>query len=223
MYFMVEDFNDAGDHFDGRGSARWSEIEQVLMDLTPQMQASDQARKIGDPIFDPKATNAALTQAASLWRWSKIPVPPSLQPFGNDWDAGKGSVLAEWQFSNYPFLWNNIIRTEAIFQSQATLPGLQPIDALIIVTKSGTFPASNSTLYFEQALAQIDTVTALGVFTVPIRLVGLTIPPGATTMECDWNIYTGRYARAPTRTVRKVLQVEWTRAGQYRNRGVRLT
>lgn len=223
MHFELADFNGAAEYFAGPGYERWSEIERVLDWLTPQLQRSDQAGRIGTAIFDPKATNAALTGAAAEEGWIKVPVPDSLQPFGTDWDAGSGAVLAEWQFSNYPFLWNNIIRSEAIFQSGAALPGLAPIEALIIVTKSGIFPASNSTLYFEQALAQIDTVTTLGVFEIPIRLVGLSIEPGAAELVSDWNEYSGRYARYPEFTERRAFAVARQRAGRYGYQPVRLT
>jgi hypothetical protein len=219
MEIEIRDFNGAKEYFAGAGSDRWAEINGVLSALRPQLQASDQAGRVGRPIFDPKGTNARLTEAAAAVGWDKVTVPPELQPFGNDWDAGKGSVLAEWQFSNYPFLWNNIIRSEAVFQSKAVLPPLTAsVDALIIVTKSGSFPASNSTLYFEQANAQIDTVTTLGVFEVPIRLIGLMVPPNATELDADWNVYSGRYARQAV-TTQQTFDVMWgRRPAQYGNR-----
>jgi len=212
VIYEYVDFNSAAEYFDGPGSDRWDEIDAVIGSIPPQLQPSDQRERLGTPIFDPKATNALLTKGAAKYGWDRVPVPADLGSFGVDWDAGQGPVLAEWQFSNYPFLWNNIIRTEAIYQSQAVLPQLgQPVDALIVVTKSGRFPASNSTLYFEQALAQIKTVTTLGVFNVPIRLVGLTIDPSATKLEVDWNQYSGRYGRAIATTDRVVMDVSWSR------------
>jgi|GEM_PF-1282370 len=212
MIFDYVDFNDAAEYFDGSGAGYWGQLESVIDSIPPQLQPSDQRERLGSPIFDPKATNARLTEEAASYGWDKVPVPLELRPFGVDWDGGKGPVLAEWQFSNYPFLWNNIIRTEAIYQSRAVLPQLgQPVEALIVVTKSGRFPASNSTLYFEQALAQINTVTTLGVFNVPIRLVGLMIDPNATTLEADWNQYHGRYGREIATTERVVMDVSWSR------------
>lgn len=91
------------------------------------------------------------------------------------------------------------------------------VDALVIVTKTGSFPASNSTLYFEQARAQLNTVTRLGVFGVPIRLVGLTLPPGATEFEADLNVYDARYGRMPATTQRRSYVVAKGRPGQYGN------
>ena len=149
------------------------ELTTVLQQLTPQLQPSDQAGKQGVAIFDPKGTNASLTAAAATLAGIRCQCQNPLTAFCIDWDAGKNAVLAEWQFSNYPFLWNNVIRSEAIFKAQLTLVAMAPIKVLVVVTKSGCFPASNSTLYYEQACAQLDAVTSLGVFDIPIRLVGL--------------------------------------------------
>lgn len=222
MQIEIRDFNGATDYFGTVGHQRWAEIASVLENLTPQLQASDQAGKIGSAIFDPKGTNACLTAAADAVGWRKVSVPGDLKPFGKDWDAGKGSVLAEWQFSNYPFLWNNIIRSEAVFQSKGIIaPLTAPVGALVIVTKSGSFPASNSTLYFEQANAQIDTVTTLGVFEIPIRLIGLMIPQ-ASSMEAAWNVYAGRYAREAQTTI-KQFDITWLKAAQYGNRAAAIS
>ena len=111
MEFLLEDFNDAGAHFAGDGAQEWADIHEILRSSPLFMQSSDQAGKVGSPIFDPKATNAYLRSEAELRGWRVVPVPEELTPFGVDWDAGKASTLAEWQFSNYPFLWNNVIRS----------------------------------------------------------------------------------------------------------------
>jgi len=223
MYYELLDFNGAAEYFEEPGAELWSEIAETLDLLIPQLQPSDQRGKVGVPIFDPKATNALLTEEAALRGWSNVLVPPDLQAFGVDWDAGKGPVLAEWQFSNYPFLWNNIIRTEAIFKSGVALPGLAPIQALIIVTKSGCFPASNSTLYYEQAAAQLNVVTTLGVFDIPIRLVGLMIPPNDTMLTASWNTYPGRYSRAAAVRAASTFAVTWGRPARHGHAPARLT
>lgn len=225
VLYELKDFNYASEYFADSGKDRWSELADVFSHLRPQLQESEQADRIGQPIFDPKATNAALTQLARDHGWRSVRVPPELSPFGVDWDAGKGAVLVEWQFSNYPFLWNNIIRTEAIFHSRAALPGLEQIRALVIVTKSGGFPASNSTLYFEQARAQIDTVTSLRVFKVPIRLVGLTVGHAhSSEIEADWNRYPGRYGRRAQQSEYRRFGVEWgTKLKSYGHRTASLT
>lgn len=208
MHFDFTDFNGAGQYFGKGGAAEWRDLRAVLTALPAFFQASDQRGRAGSPIFDPKATNAFLTAESLKKGWRVVPVPLELAPFGDDWDAGKRATLAEWQFSNYPFLWNNVIRTEAIFRGRVNLPGLDPVAALVIVTKSGVFPASNSTLYYEQAVAQVGTVTRLRTFSVPIRVVGLTVRPNAQTLPVTWTRYKNpRYDRAPASQAAKTLRI----------------
>jgi hypothetical protein len=177
LLFDQADFNDAGAYFAGRGAAEWADLEVCIESLPLYLQPSGQRAKVGQPIFDPKATNAYLTNESHGRGWRKVPVPAGLTEFGTDWDAGKHETLAEWQFSNYPFLWNNVIRSEAVFKGETRLQGMMPIAALVVVTKSGMLPASNSTLYFEQARAQLNAVTTFGAFDLPIRLVVLGSRP----------------------------------------------
>ncbi|MEW2474469.1 hypothetical protein AB0875_11810 [Micromonospora gifhornensis] len=215
MYFEYRDFNHAEEYFGGEAEHDWIEIGSVLDGLVPQLQPSDQKGKQGSPIFDPKSTNACLTLMAADRGWRNIVVPKSLQVFGVDFDAGKNATLVEWQFSNYPFLWNNVIRSEAIFKSDLKLAGMKKIRALIMVTKGGCFPASNSTLYYEQARSQLDVVTDLGVFDIPIRLVGLMIEPSATELEASWNVYGARYVRDIGAAEVKRFAVAWKRSAKY--------
>jgi len=213
--FVVEDFNGAGMYYSGQGAREWADIDGIVRRLPLYFQASQQAGIGGSPIFDPKATNAFLTAQSAALGWRVIAVPHDLTEFGTDWDGGKGASLAEWQFSNYPFLWNNVIRSEAVYKSRIQLQGLQPVEALIVVTKSRVFPSSNSTLYYEQAKAQIQAVTKFGAFSIPIRLVGLTIPPGTTAVTVTWSEYPGRYSREPGRQVIKQMAVRWKRPGKH--------
>lgn len=212
----MADFNGADAYFASNGAHEWEDLAGVLFGILPHFQASDERGKVGTPIFDPKGTNSALNAAASAAGWRVIPVPAELTMFGNDWDAGKGDTLAEWQFSNYPFLWNNVIRTQAVVAGQVPLQGVGATQALVVVTKSGLFPASQSTLYFEQALAQLTAVFQYGAFDLPVRLVGLTIPDGVREIDAVWSEYGGRYAREPVGQREEVrMSVAWGRANQY--------
>ena len=216
MDIEIRDFNTADEYFEGGGAAEWAELEGVLQNLEPHLQASDQAGITGTPIFDPKGTNAALNAAAKALGWITVPVPRSLTMFGKDWDAGKGSTLAEWQFSNYPFLWNNVIRTQAVVTGQVALQGVGTTGALVVVAKSGAFPASQSTLYFEQARAQLDAVFRLGAFSLPVRLIGLMIPTGVTRLPLVWSTYSGRNSRTPLTRENVEALVTWgTRPSRY--------
>ncbi|MEM7674498.1 MAG: hypothetical protein AAF449_00695, partial [Myxococcota bacterium] len=201
----------------------WNELESVITAMPTFFQASQQAGIEGRMIFDPKATNNYLTKEVAKLGWQSIPVPPNLTEFGTDWDGGKQSVLAEWQFSNYPFLWNNVIRTEAVYNARMQLPHVGEVSALVVVTKCGLFPSSNSTLYYEQARAQLETVTDLGAFSIPIRLVGLSVPLGIEDIEAVWSTYPGRYARHPDeqRVVR--CRVIWGREMKYGTRSARFS
>lgn len=214
MDFEYQDFNGADAYFARAGAAEWQDIEASVAGMPLFMQASDQSGKVGVPIFDPKATNAYLTVDAATRGFHKIPVPAGLTEFGVDWDAGKNATLAEWQFSNYPFLWNNVIRSEGVFRSRVCLQNMQPVEALIVVTKSGLFPASNSTLYYEQGAAQLHAATAFGAFDIPIRLVGLTLPPGTAATNAVWTVYPNRYGRVGTQT-QETMDVTWRRPGKY--------
>lgn len=211
MEFVVRDFNGAELYFGDAGRREWDEMATLVSEMPLHLQASDQAGRVGRPIFDPKGTNAHLTDAAKRLDWKTVPVPDELTGFGVDWDAGKNNCLAEWQFSNYPFLWNNVIRTEAVFKSQMVLPAVGQVKALVVITKSGIFPSSNSTLYFEQAAAQLDVVMTFRAFSVPIRLVGLTLPESAISTDAVWSAYGGRYHREGERAGAR-FKVTWKAA-----------
>jgi hypothetical protein len=216
MLIEFRDFNNAEAYFAGNGSSEWSELQQVLDGLELHFQPSDQAGIQGTPIFDPKGTNAALTAGVQALGWAKVLVPEELTMFGTDWDAGKGATLAEWQFSNYPFLWNNVIRTQAVVSGQVALADVGTTEALVVVTKAGLFPASQSTLYYEQAEAQLEAVFKLGAFSLPVRLVKLTIDPEAQELDAVWSTYPGRYAREPlTREPAKMIVTWGMRRTQY--------
>jgi hypothetical protein len=209
--FKLRDFNGADTYFDAAGSAEWNDLSEVLAELRPHLQASDQKGKVGAPIFDPKGTNAALTALAKERGWLTVPVPLELTMFGNDWDAGRGSTLAEWQFSNYPFLWNNVIRTQAVIAGGVRLASVDETKALVVVTKGGEFPASNSTLYYEQAEAQLEAVFKTGAFSLPVRLIGLVLPEGAAEVDVVWTTYSARYGRAPETQEVKTMKVTGAR------------
>jgi hypothetical protein len=110
-----------------------------------------------------------------------------------DVDFGKNGVVVEVQFSNYPFLLNNTQRSDLFYRAQTVFHGA-PTGLVIIVTKAGMFPSSNSTLYYEQALNQLTALAQHAAFTVPIRLVGLFESVGR--VQATWTSYSAaRYSR----------------------------
>lgn len=125
---------------------------------------------------------------------ANVPLPASYNFLGSDIDFVKDGTIVEIQFSNYPFLLNNMLRCELFYKSKEPLAGTAS-HAAIIVTKAHMFDASNSTLYFEQAKMQLDELIGHSVFDVPLRLVGLTSPPGPA-VPVVWTEYAAaRYSR----------------------------
>ena len=67
--------------------------------------------------------------------------------------------------------------------------------AAVLITKAKMFNASNSTLYYEQAINQLTALADNNVFDVPLRLVGLFAPYGPT-VAVNWTRYSRpRYSR----------------------------
>ena len=196
MQLRFVDFNNAGGVIAGAYANEWQELEQVLTAMPLHLKASDQAGMQGKAIFDPVGTNQhiadGLTAPQRGWLGG-IPIPDAFSFLGTDVDFGKNGVVVEVQFSNYPFLLNNTVRSELFFRAQTVFHAL-PTRLIVIVTKAGMFPSSNSTLYYEQALNQLTALAQHGVFTVPIRLVGLFESVGDVT--ATWTDYSAaRYSR----------------------------
>lgn len=194
MLIQYADYNGADTAITAAFSAEWQELEQVLGSMPLHLKASDQDGLQGNAIFDPVGTNSYVANALIRRKWkSGIAIPVEFDFLGKDIDFGKNGVVVEVQFSNYPFLLNNTVRSELFFRSE-TVFDVQPTRLVIIVTKAGMFPSSNSTLYYEQAVKQLDALAHHKVFTVPIRLVGLFEKTGK--VQATWTKYSAaRYSR----------------------------
>lgn len=174
MQVRVSDFNGAADLMSGALSAQWQTLSQVLEQMPLHLKSSDQAGLQGKAIFDPVGTNEHIKeQLLQNAGWaSRVVIPKEYQFLGTDVDFISGALLVEVQFSNYPFLLNNLLRSELFFKAQ-TLFGGVALAAAVIITKARMFPASNSTLYYEQAFRQLSALAEKSVYDAPIRLVGL--------------------------------------------------
>lgn len=195
MNILVSDYNGADGILQDRSLQEWNELETVLQALPVYLKASDQAGRQGRPIFDPVATNAFIRdrlRGNHGWE-TNILIPPAYSFLGTDIDAGKSGVMVEVQFSNYPSLLNNTLRAELFFQGHFQI-GSRQTEVAVIVTKGRMFPASNSTLYYEQAQNQLNALARHQVFRVPLRLVGLVIP-AAENLPATWTDYGARYSR----------------------------
>lgn len=188
MQLSHQDFNGAGALFTGKYAAAWAEIQATLSAMPLHLKASDQATLVGDPVFDPVGTNAWIKAHLIQPGWSaNLTIPAEFRFLGTDVDFAKRGLLVEAQFSNYPFLLNNVVRSELFFKAKTPI-GAEPADALIVITKAHMFPAAQSTLYYEQAQDQLGALARHKVFDVPIRLVGLRETPGATA-PARWTTY----------------------------------
>ncbi len=122
--------------------------------------------------------------------------------------------MVEVQFSNYPFLLNNTLRSELFFRSGTVFHEI-PTRLVVVISKAGMFPSSNSTLYYEQALNQLTALSQHHVFTVPMRLVGLFAESG--TVEAIWTDYSAaRYSRTVIARNQRRFTIEIGRAGKCR-------
>ena len=137
-----------------------------------QKKGSDQRGKENNYIFDPKGTNEIIKSELIKKNWTpNLKIPDDFNPLGKDIDFFKDGIIVEVQFSNYPFLLNNVVRSELFFKNANILN--KKIESLVIITKVKAFPSSNSTLYFEQASNQLDLLSKNNLFSIPIILIGL--------------------------------------------------
>ena len=194
MLLQTTDFNGVGALLRSQHSHQWSELEQVLSTMPLHLKASDQAGIQGNVIFDPVGTNGHIKEGLRALGWDlNPPIPDDYRFLGTDVDFGKTGVIAEAQFSNYPFLLNNVIRSELFVKAQVQLSGGK-VDLAVIITKAHMFPASNSTLYYEQAQKQLESLALHNIFTAPIRLVGLFSDRGED-VRAVFTEYGHRYSR----------------------------
>jgi len=196
MLIRYQDFNDADTVISDRYNAYWQEIAQVLSGLRLHLKASDQAGLQGTAIFDAVGTNSAIKQALVSYLWHPVPIPEEYRFLGTGIDFGKTGAILEVQFSHYAFILNNLLRGELFFKARTALLG-QATDLVVIVTKAHMFPASQGTLYYEQAVSQLAALAKFSVFTVPLRVVGL-YEPEAGIVPVIWTDY---HAKRQSRTV----------------------
>ncbi|WP_411908693.1 restriction endonuclease [Nostoc sp. MS1] len=175
--------------------AEWNEISSSLTQMPLHIKPSDQAKKQGNPIFDPVGSNQHIKNSLVKQGWhSNILIPAAYRFLGKDVDFGKSGIILESQFSNYPFLLNNLLRSELFFKASIHFAG-NATKLLVIITKAQMFPASNSTLYYEQAVQQLTALIENNVFDVPIRLIGLFEQPNVT-ISAIYTVYQStRYSR----------------------------
>lgn len=190
MLIQFTDFNNATNLINSSHQQLWTELEQAIQSLPLFIKPSAQAGKNGKAIFDPIATNSFLFNHLSQQNWqAAYPMPAQFNFLGTDIDFAKDGTLVEVQFSNYPFLLNNVLRAEILYKSKIPILNNTSADLLVIVTKLNCLPASNSTLYYEQAVNQLNSMVFNGMLNIPTRLVGLY--ESVTQTQAYWTYYTG--------------------------------
>ena len=194
----------------------WHQMERMLRGVPVCVKESDQAGKIGTLIFDPVGTNGAIKSALRALGWgTNIPIPQAHSVLGTDVDYGINGVLSEGQFSNYPFFLNNVFRTNFFHKKRVVFQHIGHVEASIIITKVHAFPASNSTLYYEQALGQMNFMLGAEALDTPTRLVGLTVDVG-TPFDATFTTYD---ARRYSRTVVEQVNIQCKLQAGKRSRG----
>ena len=173
----------------------WEDVSGSIISMPFHIKNSDQRGKIGEPIFDPVGTNNFIKNELNKKKdWiPNYKIIDKYRHLGTDVDFVSKGILVEVQFSNYPFLTNNLLRSEIFYKSEI-LPFKKKVEGLIIITKSGRIPASNSTLYYEQAKKLIDSLIAEGIFSIPIRLINLFTNEGICQI-CKTKYKESRYSR----------------------------
>ncbi|MEH2347143.1 MAG: restriction endonuclease [Nostoc sp.] len=159
------------------------------------VKPSDQRGRQGELIFDPVGTNEYIKNALVKLKWqNNIVILSEYRFLGKEIDFAKAGIILEIQFSNYPFLLNNTLRSELLFKA-GTIFAKCSTRLVIIITKAQIFPASNSTLYYEQAVQQLKALIQNHVFDVPIRLIGLFEQRDTVTSVISTMYQEKRYSR----------------------------
>jgi hypothetical protein len=166
----------------------------MLEEMPLYLKASDQRNRVGRPIFDPKATNSHIKNALQTSWNCDVSIPEQFTFLGNNIDFEHSGLIVEVQFSNYPFLLNNVIRSELFYRSYTQF-STENTSIVAIITKAGELPASNSTLYYEQAEYQLESLRRNSIFNIPIALIG-SFPPSNDRFPAIWTDYDDpRYSR----------------------------
>jgi hypothetical protein len=203
MYYRIADFNGADTLFNRSCSALWNEVDECLTALKLHVKQSDEAGRQGNLIFNPVGTNQELKDCLGEHDWQYLQLPEAYSFFGLGIDFDKQGAWIEAQFSNYPFLLNNILRAEVLYRDKVSPRGNHRFRGMIVITKAKHFPSSNSTLHFEQAVDHLNGLNRHKLFSVPTRLVGLDVE-GDSTQAVLTTYSSPRYSRTVTsaRTVR---------------------
>ena len=172
MLTKIIDYNNADQIIKNNFKREWLELKSILIKMPLFLKESQQKGKDNQLTFDPIGTNNYVGIELVKKKWCKdIEIPKEFCSLGTAIDFGKNNIVLESQFSNYPFLSNNILRSEIMFRSKCRIDQIGSIKLLIILTKDHAIPSANSTLYCQQARNQVKFSEKI--FNLPIRLISL--------------------------------------------------
>ena len=93
-----------------------TDVYDVIDKIKIHLKGSDQRGKKNSYIFDPKGTNEKIKSELIKKNCTpNLKIPDDFNPLGKDIDFFKDGIIVEVQFSNYPFLLNNVVRSELFF------------------------------------------------------------------------------------------------------------
>lgn len=189
MLFRTKYFNNAEKIL--QPTNEWKELIQVLKSLPLYVKKSDQKGIEGRLNFDPVATNNYVKDQLVPLNWeSPLKLPIEHKAWGKHVDFGKNGMMLEIQFSNYPFLANNLLRSDYFYREKITLSITGKPKALMIITKDSIFPSANSSLYCKQAEDQLSN----SVFKIPLVMISLYMEFGESdTILTEYS--SNRYSR----------------------------
>ena len=209
MNIEWKDFNGAGDIFSEYWK-EWEQLNKVLGEMPLCLKGSRQEGKNGVLNFDPVGINAHIKEKlGQIDGWVSNPKIPSEFSFlGKDVDFVVKGILIEAQFSNYPFLLNNVLRSELFYKNKTELNGSK-VKALVIISRGWMFNAhsSNSTLYYEQGCDQLEGLDRFKVIGIPIRMVSLKSPIGED-FSAQLIVYTNSQSRTITHKDRISIRID---------------
>ena len=124
------------------GFSEQDDVIEKLQELYLHLKASDQKNKKHSPIFDPIGTNRSIKDKLIPDWEPNLSIPKNYKHLGKDVDFYKDGSIIEVQFSNYPFLANNLLRTEVFFKS-SELIFKDRVKNLTVITKGKRLPRSS--------------------------------------------------------------------------------
>jgi hypothetical protein len=139
MELQITDFNNSDSVLTKSYEKEWKQVQDALEQMPLHLKASDQLGRQGSLIFDPVGTNAYIKKVLGPLGWLATQIAPEYAFLGLDVDFARKGVILEAQFSNYPFLLNNLLRSELFYREKVSFAG-GVMGVAVILVKGGHVP-----------------------------------------------------------------------------------